>query len=479
MSNLYQLMPVYARMLDDGRILEHICESLQPEYDTISRIIENLDFLVDPQTMQDEWFDYWQQAFGAGPIGQHWLGLAMNPDWPPAAKARFLERIWFYWQVKGSEQGIREGIALWTLWLDAYAERLQILHPFGKTSTAQPPGWINWGDRYDAHFTQTWLERQRLGNGNYPQLYQPPHREASGAKLPLPADLARVENLVRADPRPDRGSSSGPGQPYLHFDLLPADWAKIFPSIFTLLPELYGMDAYPVIFGWLDLGAVDSLPLARDLMSGIPDRLKTLDIDGIGFGDLWPSILESDSSDCMPLHPFTLDDRPLRLCNVAGLWTRFEIVGTESDVVAPPETETLLKSYPVLRRMSEASSWLLQLELDDSVVVLQPAVIFWIYPDGSRSTALTLSDPMPKLHLEFLLKLDSDDHLRAADLKLAETLDTSLLEGISTRTLQAKISEIRDWFGLYSRNTAPFLINDSGLVNGATGSEFYLPIAPV
>ena len=67
-------MPLYARMLDEMGVLEHICNSIQPLYDTIFWRLEQREEFFDPNVIPEQFLDWLQQfIFGSGAIaGKHW-----------------------------------------------------------------------------------------------------------------------------------------------------------------------------------------------------------------------------------------------------------------------------------------------------------------------------------------------------------------------------------------------------------------------
>ena len=252
---LYQNLPQYARFLDDTTILEHICDSAQPELDTFWRWMRDREILFDPDATPERFLPFLQQFVGGASInGQH-LGLGLDPDWEPKRQREFIKRLWWYWELKGTEAGIREAINMWLDW-DAL-NYLEIRHPFGLTPTSTPPNWWGWDTPFDAHLYQTYPDRQHLGAGDSFQgnLYYPDRFSLQPQTWYWEYGSPTWTNreMVITPPEELHGRSHlGARCPWAHYNLIKEEWEQIYPDIHTLNPEIWPANTRPTTFGWFD-----------------------------------------------------------------------------------------------------------------------------------------------------------------------------------------------------------------------------------
>ena len=291
--DLYKNLPIYARLADgeDG-LLRHVCNALQPHLNEIYRRIQDFgDYTLNPDTAPEEWLDWLGQFVGLAPVGERWLGLGLNPDWPAADKRRLLRGAWLYWQMKGTQWGIREAIALWLRWDGAHdRSRLQFRLPLGKVPSAQPPNIWSYATPYNAQLLQTYPERKHLGIGDELRRHQPDgfalRSQCWGWHYGRRWSDGR---LVKHKPDQVLGRSHlGLYNPWMHFFLHEEEeWQRLFPDLFELNPEIWSLKATPTVFGWWVKEDVP-LPLEENPAVARPTTQRLLAIDGFQYTHRFP-----------------------------------------------------------------------------------------------------------------------------------------------------------------------------------------------
>ncbi len=292
----YDNLPIYARLADELGLLQHFCDiGVQPPLDELHNLVTTRSryFDVDnPIAIPN--LDWLGQFVGLGIVGKHYLGIGINPDWPVWAKRQIIKRVWRYWQLKGTETGVREAVLLWLLFEKAYDRQyFEIKYPIGRLVREQFPGWISYGDRYDSYRTQPFTEVQKVGFGDYPSLRGFPSRQKT--LLPLSDRLYGSQYCDRSlayDSQPDppvRGDFSRMGvlKPWMHFhDLTEGEWHRIFPNIIELNQEIWEAGIIPTVVGWVPLSngnlKLNPTPEAK------PTYKVVYDLDGHHYGDPYP-----------------------------------------------------------------------------------------------------------------------------------------------------------------------------------------------
>ncbi len=336
-TKLYDLLPQYARYLDDRGILQHFCSAIQPEIDYLYSIIRNQSRYYDPRLTDDRFLDFLQQFVGGATDDDKWLGIGLNPEWSGYHKRRVIEELWTYWQIKGTERGIRKAIALWLQQDQARTSKVYIRLPLSKFPTEAPNSWFAWGDAYDSHLCQDYEDRQFFGAGDFPGVeYRPDYFTArspiylwewgdlipDSEPLPLAQELdwtmarwdaPRVKTLetypvefgigwsdrfLSSELAPlvnDEASHLGARRPWQHLFLDQFQWNQVFHDIFDLNPQIYPALAVPTTFGWLELSNyIKPLLLIEDEKTPQYRTFTEIEIDGAQFGVL------SDSSTTTP-----------------------------------------------------------------------------------------------------------------------------------------------------------------------------------
>jgi len=299
-KRIYEMLPVFARMADEERgLLRHICDwGIQPELDSLYSKIQLQEYLYNPDHPAS-WghLDWLGQFVGLGILEGHWLGVGLNPNWSVAAKIDVIKRAWNYWQIKGSEAGIREAIAMWLRFEDR--PRLLLNLPFGNVPTDEPPNWHGWNTPYDVSLNQTFPEKQSIGWGNYwGTHYQPDYftleadwtwewgtlEEGEGGE---PWQDSPILNYVEPpDLYLDR-SCLGDRELWMHFYLKEHEWNRIFPDIFELNLETIPITTTASVFGWLQGIRQPAIqPLIQTPRSVDEQTVTEIEFDGMQWGQL-------------------------------------------------------------------------------------------------------------------------------------------------------------------------------------------------
>lgn len=293
---LYDNLPLYAKMVDEDGVLEHVAESLQTHLDAQRRRVEERPYTFDPKLAPANFLPFLGQFAGLANDGNRWLGIGLNVDWPVEHQRKVIERAPKYWASKGTDLGIREAIALWLMWEPAHDEgRLLLTLPFGETPTSMPPQWGDYYTPYEFDLNQTWVEKQRYGPGDHasysPVLYQQLDSQWTGEWNEPWSD--RCFDIALPKFAETQGSGLAPQRPWMHFFVHEYEWNLIAPYINELNPAIWNTHANPVVFLWLSL-----MSAAPVVLEEPPDAAQfTVEIqcveEGFEFGDWWPYPSES------------------------------------------------------------------------------------------------------------------------------------------------------------------------------------------
>ncbi len=291
-TELYKNLPVYARLLDEEKLIEHVCNAIQPELEVLRDRIQNRAYLYNPELTPDEFLDWLGQFVGLAPLEDDWLGLGLNPNWSSRHKRVVIQRAWRYWQMKGTDWGIREAVALWLQWEPAHGEKLLINLPFGKKPTAYPPQWWHYTTSYDANLNATVMERQMMGAGDYGQAHRDDYLNLEGVLDAWDFGYGeewsdRTLTCARAPIVATTGSGLGVERPWMHFLLREDEWLRIFPNILALNREIWSAFTDPIVFGWLSYKLRTPLLLKQSEQLDRYEVKELVEFDGQHYYDLW------------------------------------------------------------------------------------------------------------------------------------------------------------------------------------------------
>jgi hypothetical protein len=299
-------------MVDEERgLLRHICDwGIQPELDELYSKIQLQEYFYNPDHPAS-WghLDWLGQFVGLGILDGHWLGVGLKPSWSIATKVDVIKRAWNYWQIKGSEAGIREAIAMWLRFQDK--NRLILHLPFGTVPTDEPPNWHGWNTPYDVSLNQTFPEKQRMGWGNYwgnhhqpdyftlqadwewewGQLVDSGGGDYAGEPWQDRANedgeiVRELDYVAPPDIHMER-SRLGDRELWMHFYLKESEWNRIFPDIFELNLETIPITTTASVFGWLQGIRQPAIQPLIQAPQSIEDMTVTeIEFDGMQWGQL-------------------------------------------------------------------------------------------------------------------------------------------------------------------------------------------------
>lgn len=278
--------------VDEDNLLAHFAEALQPGIDKAIDAIEAEPDWYDPELAPAEMLDWLGQFVGLGLSGNDYLGLGLNPAWSTDRKREVIGRVWQYWQLKGSDLGVKEAISIWLDWDPSINNSLEINKPFGQESTHTPPQWAGWNQAYYSELIVPYRQARRWGGGEIPgdnhlsnYAYIPPVGTEfsldgfipvpvvigaetlvadinAGLTIPDQTITAGVQRLAQRQLVRSRGAANSTNRPWMHFLIEQGDWGKISPDIARLNPEIWSARTDAVPFTWLKLTPVNPVVLA-------------------------------------------------------------------------------------------------------------------------------------------------------------------------------------------------------------------------
>lgn len=432
-AELYRNLPQNVRLADEQGLLLHLCVAMQPTYDDILRILDQLEFTFDPDYTESRLLDWYQQLVGLAPLGDRFIGIGLNPAWTPEHKREVIKRAWQYWQRRGTEQGVRDALFMWLRWSFGQ-QSIQIKLPWGRRPSGTPPQWSGYNTVFGTWKTKLWRDRSHLGGGSALGDRATRWREIDAATW-NPAD--RFTGTINSSIKNVDLSGSRMGAHATWIYLQPGSaWNQIFPQIFDLDIEAWDIQAQTVYFGWIDGGITASLDLRLSPSSVQIKPVYNVSIQGFRYTDIF-------ASSYRPSRTFAASP-PL-------------LVGTIDQQLFPID-ESQFRAYPILRRVSNGSNWNLLIETTDSkVAAIAPTTIFWETPAGGRSTKYSLQAEQ-SLVLEFLYRPPNDTGLKSYSLQLSEAQDDSLVALLQLERLQQMEIAIRRWIEVNTGDVDPFWI---------------------
>jgi hypothetical protein len=287
----YDNLPIYARLADEQQgILRHICDAaIQPELNKIYEAFAGQEYYYDPNhPLSWGHLDWLGQFVGLAIIEDHWLGIGLNPDWPIVWKIDVIARAWQYWQIKGSEAGIREAVSMWLRFDDE--KRFLLNLPFGQDGSAES-GWWGYDTVYDDHLNKRFSERKYYAWGNYwgerhqANYYSIKPPELKWDYLELWSDW--TWDYVPPQETIFERSRLGDRELWMHFYLKAWEWNQIFPDILRLNLEILPVTTTATVFGWVELfNNCSCIFLERDKNYIKTQTFRYVTLDGLQYGQI-------------------------------------------------------------------------------------------------------------------------------------------------------------------------------------------------
>lgn len=346
---LFENLPLYVRMADELTVLEHLCDTgLQPELNRIFKLLRDREFSLDVTHPYTEGYrDYLGQWVGLGAINDLWLGIGLNPRWSPGEKLETILAAFQYWQIKGTDEGIKTAIAMWL----KYKEPITLRRPFGKTEPFAQ--WFDYLTPYDAHIYKPLAEQRYLGGGDYLDTEMQPDW------FRLVSDRWQWDYLevwgttLRQEAAPivkTRGSGLGPRNLEKHFDLTPDTWNNVFPNVHELDIETLPALTRSRNFAWLNItGVTDNrlklrLKPKQDLVT---TRIEQeWEIDGFKYEDYFPILPKPAESEIIETVIDGEYGNYLEAFQWNDLWGRLDPIPIPAENRIEEITVLLESSYP-------------------------------------------------------------------------------------------------------------------------------------
>lgn len=296
--NIYEKLPEYIRMFDRMKLIEHLANIFQAPVNRFQRVIDVSPDLFNPGVLtltRQDFLPFLGQFVGLGTRAGEYLGIGINPEWPPSHQALVIEEAFQYWLQKGTEPGVRKAVRLWLQWLEADSvDRCRINLPMGKVRSDRATMWFDHYTSFDDPFYQVLEDKQQLISGDYTRYYTPNEQELHQPEWLWEYDSEFFnqkhelthENAVK---RLGDGSHLIDHAPWQHFWLeRHFEWNKINPDILKLNPHILSAVARPVPFSWLKPEKVadeEIIKLKIPYDGELIEEECIYTLDGIGYGD--------------------------------------------------------------------------------------------------------------------------------------------------------------------------------------------------
>lgn len=116
-KNIFDGLPYYVKLEDTkaGGIIKHICDlGIQPEYESMRRILTLLDSAFDPRYISsNNMIEDMGKMLGLFNYEDHWIGIGINPNWTDEKKRNVVENIFDYWKIKGVAGSLEKALLIW------------------------------------------------------------------------------------------------------------------------------------------------------------------------------------------------------------------------------------------------------------------------------------------------------------------------------------------------------------------------------
>jgi len=302
---LYDMLPTLARHID-GRhgnyALQHLCEAADVPLYEVLWFLQHQDRFYDlDNPASHPYLDWLGQFVGLSRYGTHWVGIGLNPQWPPETKITAIRAAWAYWQAKGSRWGIKEATRIWLQWDGHNPNRFELEEPIGTHPTAHPPRWFDYATPYDYNALLTYQESKHRGSGDYAQLdrhrygfIETPFSWAYGADYG--ENLAST--VAQAPETRFAGSRQWIRQHWQHFwldntdaDTAEAEWRRIVADAPRLSQESTPAHIGKTHWFWWERAQPTPITLSRRPAQDDdpPETEIRWEADGFKYWDLWPT----------------------------------------------------------------------------------------------------------------------------------------------------------------------------------------------
>lgn len=297
--NIYEKLPEYIRMFDRMGLIEHLANVFQAPANRFQRVIDVSPDLFNPGVLaltRQDFLPFLGQFVGLGTRAGEYLGIGINPEWPPSHQALVIEEAFQYWLQKGTEPGVRKAIRLWLQWLEADSiDRCRIVLPMGKVRSDRATLWFDHYTSFDDPLYQVLEDKQQLISGDYSRYYTPNEEELHQPEWFWEYDSDFFQQMSdeltyqKAPRRLGDGSHLIDHAPWQHFWLeRHFEWNKVNPDILKLNPHVLSAVARPVPFSWLkpNQSSDEEIIKLRIPYEGESIEQKCIyTLDGIGYGD--------------------------------------------------------------------------------------------------------------------------------------------------------------------------------------------------
>jgi hypothetical protein len=250
-KTLFDNLPLYARLADDMGVLQMVCHiGIQPLLDRTFLMLSQREALFNPYhpAILDD-LPWAGQFVGLGAIGNHYLGIGLNPKWSPDVQLDVLMRAPNYWKILGTDPGIIEAISMWL----RFNGTIRLYQPVGHTYGSMPR-WADYHMSYDQYELENFEDCHILG-GTDTFSYYTPHWHRYNSNY-FEWDYYEYFGQMLEETPPPQLLSSDPGMAPRHawkfFDLDKNTWGQIFPDIEVLDIEALPALTKPTNVGWLN-----------------------------------------------------------------------------------------------------------------------------------------------------------------------------------------------------------------------------------
>jgi hypothetical protein len=282
-KQLFENLPLYAQLADDAGVLQIIAKiGIQPILDSIYLLLDQREARFDPYHPALRPDLQWAGQFvGLGAIGDHYLGIGLNPKWSDDVMLDVIHRAPKYWRILGTDPGIIEAISMWL----RYDGPMRLYYPFGHTPTQSPPRWADYLTPYDDYALLGIEDAKILGGPFTWSSFTPQWRRYTSPYWEWEYDESYGDSILEEQSVTmfSRDPGMGPRHVWKFFYLTPETWSLIFPDIHILDIETQPALTKPVNMGWLSYSLGVDLTWEDPRLNPPTEKVRSFDIDGFHF----------------------------------------------------------------------------------------------------------------------------------------------------------------------------------------------------